>query len=149
MTKTQLTSVVAAKNNGDSKEWTFCDYMDCPRTTHDSKPYDRFSDCEKCDMRYSIKSSAFTLMSSSLCNGYKDFDSIWNLYAEKVHSNRFVYISNDYMAYTMTLSEFKSFVYTFCYMDRDSGKNGGACKIRCLKETKKMIKWLENAAKVI
>ena len=44
--------------------------------------------------------------------------------------------------YEMNLPEFKQFVYAFCHTERESEKNGGAMKIRCRKESKKMLAWL-------
>ena len=121
---------VSAKNEGDAREWSVCAFMGVKRTIHDSKAYDRDSDVVAGDMRVSVKSSAFTLMSGALCNGLDTFDSIWNLYAERVHSNTFAYVTKDYTMYMMTLAEFKQFVYRFCKLERESEKNGGALKIR-------------------
>lgn len=137
---------INARNEGDAREWSFCAYMGQERTIHDSKAYDKDSDCCVGDMHYSVKSSAFSLMSGSLCEGLTDFDDIWNLYERKTHSNRVVYIDANYTAYIMDLSEFKRFVYAFCKLEKESEKNGGAMKIRCRKESGKMLKWLADMA---
>ena len=129
-------------NKGIRMEWGFCAYCGIERHMHDSKAYDKDSDCGDC----SVKASAFTLMAGSLCQGLEDFDEIWNLFASRVHSKRFVYITQDCMAYEMSLDEFKRFVYAFCRLERESEKNGGAMKIRCRKESSKMLKWLDNMA---
>lgn len=134
------------KNAGDAREWAYCAYAGVERKKHDAGAYDRDSDVNVGDRHISIKASKFSLMSGSLCEGLTDFDSIWNLYASKVHSNTFVYIDVDYTAYEMTLVEFKAFVYAFCKTERESMKNGGATKIRCKAESKKMIEWLQARA---
>lgn len=145
MTTTTLTRI-PAKNEGDAREWSVCAFMGVERTKHDSLPYDKGSDCEAGDLHISVKSSAFTLMAGNLCEGRDTFDKIWELYAERVHSNAFAYVTADYTMYLMTLAEFKRFVYEFCKLERESAKNGGALKIRCRKESGKMLKWLAQAA---
>lgn len=143
---TSILPRIAAKNPGDAREWSVCAYMGVERFSHDSKAYDKDSDCISGDMRISVKSSAFTLMSGSLCEGLTDFDSIWNLYESKTHSNVIAYVTKDFIMYMMNLAEFKRFVYTFCKLERESEKNGGALKIRCRKESGKMLKWLADRA---
>lgn len=133
---------VSASNMGDAKEWAFCRYYGVERIKHDNVPYDKGSDLDVNDKHFSIKASAFTLMSGNLCEGINDFDGIWTLYASRTHSNTFVYITNDFIAYEMNIDEFKHFVYTFCRIEKESEKNGGTSKIRCKKESSKMIKWL-------
>ena len=137
---------IDARNEGDAREWSVCAFMGVRRAIHDSKAYDKDSDCVAGNMRISVKSSAFTLMAGSLCEGLTDFDSIWNLYESKTHSNAFAYVTADFTMYMMNLSEFKQFVYRFCRLERESEKNGGAMKIRCRKESGKMLKWLAEQA---
>ena len=48
------------------------------------------------------------------------------------------------VAYVMNKSEFEEFLRTFAYMDRDSKKNGGLTKIKCRKESQKMLNWFEG-----
>lgn len=146
MTRQQLQQVqnVANVKPSDLKEWAACLSYGVERNTHDSVAYDKGSDIEAPGVNGSVKSSKFTLMSGSLCEGLTDFDSIWNLYANRVHSTSFMYITNDYVMYTMNLNEFKTFVYAFCGLEKESSKNGGAMKIRCRAESKKMIQWLEE-----
>lgn len=133
---------VDCKNAGDAREWSICNAFGCTRTKHDSVAYDKASDLTIGDMRLSVKASAFSLMAGSLCEGLTDFDDIWNLYESKTHSNTFAYVTKDWKAYLMNIAEFKSFVYTFCITERESSKNGGATKIRCRKESGKMLEWL-------
>ena len=145
MTTSNLPRVNAA-HIADAKEWAVAALMGVTRTKHDSKAYDRDSDVVAGDMRISVKSSAFTLMAGSLCEGLDTFDGIWNLYASKTHSNTFAYVTADFTAYMMNVAEFKQFVYTFCHLERESEKNGGALKIRCRKESGKMLRWLADMA---
>ena len=42
----------------------------------------------------------------------------------------------------MNINEFEQFVYMFGRTERESEKNGGAMKIRCRKESRKMVEWL-------
>lgn len=137
---------IAHANAGIAREWAVCRYFGIERVAHDSGAYDRDSDVNVGALHISVKASAFTLMSGSLCEGLTDFDAIWNLYATRVHSNRVIYMTADFTAYMMTLSEFREFVYMFCHTERESEKNGGAVKIRCAKESAKMLRWLENRA---
>ena len=133
---------VGVKNNGDRREWAVCAHMGVERTKHDAGAYDRDSDVNVGALHISVKSSAFTLMSGNLCEGRDTFDGIWELYAERVHSNQFAYVTMQGTCYMMNLSEFKRFVYMFCHTERESKKNGGATKIRCRKESGKMLQWL-------
>ena len=141
-----LKKIVLTTKKADNKEWCFALSKNIIRTKHDSGSYDKGSDVETAQANYSVKSSAFTLMSGSLCEGLEDFDDIWNLYESRVHSNVFVYITEEYEAYEMNIHEFKRFVYTFCKTERESAKNGGQMKIRCRKESEKMLRWLEERA---
>ena len=134
-----------ARNTGDAREWGLCEYFGCSRCKHDAVPYDRGSDISTADMDISVKASGFSLMAGSMCEGRETFDGIWDLYAERVHSNRFAYVTADWTVYMMDLSEFKRFVYAFARVEADSQKNGGAMKIRCRKESKKMLAWLAAA----
>lgn len=134
------------KNAGDAKEWAYCSYRGIERTKHDAKPYNVASDLEINEEKISIKASKFSLMSGKLCNGLTSFDEIWELYETNTHSNKVVYITEDFTAYEMTITEFKTFVYTFCKTEKESEKNGGAIKIRCKTESKKMIEWFQAKA---
>lgn len=135
------------KNAGIAREWALCAHYMVERTAHDSLAYDKGSDLDTADGKHiSIKASAFTLMSGALCEGIEDFDGIWNLYAKRVHSDTFAYVTADFTVYEMNLAEFKRFVYAFAHVERESSKNGGAMKIRLRKESSKMLKWLADMA---
>ena len=137
---------IAHANAGIAREWSLCRYFGIERTTHDHVAYDKGSDVVAHGMNISVKASAFSLMAGSLCDGIEDFEGIWNLYATRVHSDHFAYITADMAVYMMTLSEFCDFVHTFGRLERESQKNGGKMKIKCLKESGKMLKWLEERA---
>lgn len=137
---------IEGKNKGICREWAVCSHYMVPRTSHDHTPYDKGSDLDIADKHISIKASRFTLMSGRLCEGHEDFDGIWSLYAERVHSNCFIYVTADFVAYEMNLDEFKKFVYTFGILSRDSKKNGGKVKIAGRPESGKMRKWLAAQA---
>ena len=133
---------ISHKNAGIAREWALCRHYMVERTAHDSLAYDKGSDLDAAGKHISIKASAFTLMSGALCEGLEDFDSIWNLYESRVHSDTFAYITADFTVYEMNITEFKQFVYMFARTERESEKNGGQVKIRCRKESAKMLKWL-------
>jgi len=135
---------VTARKPADAKEWAVCAHYDIQRCTHDAKAYDKASDVETADKRISVKSAKFTLMAGSLCEGLTEFDDIWNLYASRTHSDTFAYVTEDFTAYEMDMNEFKAFVYQFCRVERESQKNGGACKIRCRSESQALLKWFQD-----
>lgn len=135
-----------AKNAGDAREFGVCAYHGVERVKHDSKRYDLASDVEDGDKLISVKASGFTLMSGSLCEGRETLEEIWTLFAERVHSNTFAYVTADGTAYEMNLAEFKELVFTFCGVQRESAKNGGAYKVQAKKESNKMRQWLEARA---
>lgn len=137
---------MTARNAGDAREWALCAHFGIERNTHDSVAYDKASDCSANGHGYSVKASGATLMSGALCNGLETMESIWELYTERVHSDRFVYVTENWTAYEMNLNEFGEFIKAFGRCERESAKNGGAMKIRIRKESSKMVAWLERHA---
>jgi len=137
---------ISHKNAGIAREWALCHHYMVERTAHDSAAYDKASDLDAAGKHISIKASAFTLMSGNLCEGRDTFDGIWNLYEGRVHSDTFAYVTEDFTVYEMNIREFKTFVYAFGKLERESEKNGGALKIRLRKESGKMLKWLADKA---
>lgn len=146
MTTEKLTIIDLTSNHGINAEWAFCKAHGVDRVKHDNSKYYEDSDLNADGFHYSIKASGFSLMSGSLCEGKTEFEDIWNLYTSKVHSDRFVYITREGVAYIMSLDEFGKFIHEFGRLEKESAKNGGAVKIRCLKESKKMVKWLAEIA---
>lgn len=134
------------KNAGIAREWALCRHYNVTRSAHDSLAYDKSSDLDACGKHISIKASAFTLMSGSLCEGLESFDDIWNLYESRVHSDTFAYVTAEFEVFEMNIAEFKQFVYRFAHVERESEKNGGQAKIRLSKESQKMVKWLRERA---
>ena len=141
-----IATAANVKNYGIFAETLYANM--CGELNHkfDHIPYDKGSDVTAGNRHISIKSSGFSLMSGSLCEGRESFDDIWTLYETKVASNEWAYITKDGRAFEMNFNEFKSFVYNFCVVEKESAKNGGFSKIRCRKESKKMLRWLEAQA---
>ena len=137
--------ISAATNAGIAREHDLCHYFGIERTTHDNSDYRTNSDINIGNRHISVKASGFTLMSGNMCNGYNEFDDIWMLYKNTTHSNEFAYISTEYRVYEMDIIEFETFLRIFGRVERESTKNGGKSKIRCKKETKAMIEWLNRA----
>lgn len=135
--------MVAHRNKGIAAEWTYCRFLGIERNKHDAGGYDRGSDAEIGDRKISIKAGKFTLMSGSLCRGCDSFESILNRYESQTHSNEWVYITEEWMAFRMNKEEFHKFICRYGYLDRDSKKNGGGIKIRARKETIERRAWLE------
>jgi len=146
MTTYNFVPASTPKNHGVAVEWGICSHYGITRVAHDHASYDKDSDVNAAGKHMSVKASKFTLMSGSLCEGRTTFDGIWELFAERTHSDHFVYGTKDGRAYEMDMTEFKQFVYEFCTVEKESAKNGGASKIRCRAESKKMLQWLEARA---
>lgn len=109
---------------------------------HDAIPFDKGSDIP--ELKMSVKSNGFTLASSRINYG-DTFEAKVNDYMSRTHSEQFAYVTLDGIAYIMDKATFEKFVRTFCYLDRESKRNGGGLKVKCLKESKKMLQWLERA----
>jgi hypothetical protein len=148
MYKEQLAAVNECKNVGDNCELAIRRRFGCKPSGHDGRNYMIASDCECGNMRMSIKSSKFTLMSGSYCKDCRDFNDIWNKYEKATHSNVFVYVTLDFVAYFMNINEFRELTYTFGHVERESKKNGGTPKVRFATESKKVINWLEERVNV-
>ena len=137
---------ITGKNEGIIREWSICRHFGIIREKHDSVAYNKGSDFSAYGKNHSVKASGASLMSGKLCQGLEDFEAIWDLYEKNVHSDTFDYITKDYTVYEMNINEFKKFVFTFGRLERESKKNGEQVKIKLLKESKKMINWLEGMA---
>ncbi len=136
--------VTVNKNRGTNREWALCEYYGIHRTKPNSDAYNVASDIEIDEMNISVKSSGATLMSGKLSAGCNTFEGIWRRYRKNVHSNTFVYVTNEFVAYFMNINEFSKFIHSFAYLDRESQKNGGQKKIKIRGESRKMVKWLEE-----
>jgi hypothetical protein len=110
---------------------------------HDRVPFYADSDIPEYEM--SVKSSAFTLASANVNHG-DTFEEKLADFKARVHSKWFAYVTKDLIAYVMDLPTFERFVRTFCALDHESTQNGGGAKIKCRKESKKMLEWLASQA---
>lgn len=133
-----------AKSKADTKEWAVAAHYNVMRIKHDSDSCVNNADVVAGDKRISVKSARFSLLSASLCAGLTDFDAIWNHFEAIDNANVYAYVTEDFNVFEMDKTEFKTFVYKFCGLDRESAKNGGGVKIRCRSESKALLKWLEE-----
>lgn len=136
----------ATSNKGINKEWALCGYYGIERTKHDHTPYNVGSDIETGALNISVKSPKASLMSGNYGIGCKTFEGIWRRYRKNVHSDTFAFVTNEYIAYIMSLDEFSKFIHQFGYLTRESQSNGGHLKIAILGESKRMREWLEQRA---
>jgi hypothetical protein len=105
----------------------------------DKIPYNVGSDIP--ELKMSIKSAKFSLMSGSLCKA-QDFNGIIQEFFENVVSTSFGYVSKNEFIYIMNAVEFREFVERFCYLSYESSSNGKRNKIKMYDESKKVIEWL-------
>ena len=108
---------------------------------HDHVPFDKDSDIPEYNM--SVKSSGFTLASAKVNHGATFEEKVKDFFA-RVHSTVFAYVALDMTAYIMDKKTFERFICEFGYLDKESTKNGGGTKVKCLKESKRMIEWLKG-----
>ena len=132
-----------SKNRGDCYEWAVCRYFGIERQKHDKTAYWEHSDVELPDGRnISVKSRDWTLMGGTLCRGCNTFEGIWRRYYKNTHSNEWIYVTHDWVAYVMNKKEFSKFVHKFCTLAHESTSKGGDLKIRCHKESRYIRAWL-------
>lgn len=91
----------------------------------------------------SVKSAKFTLASAKLVKGNTVEEQL-AYYMERTASDKVLYVTKSYDGYEMNMVEFAEFVKEFCYITRDSEKNGGGLKVMAKSESKKMLKWLAD-----
>lgn len=106
----------------------------------DHVAFDKDSDIPEYNM--SVKSSAFSLASATVNHG-NNFEEKLEDFMSRVHSDKFAYVTLDLTAYIMDKETFREFVKTFCYFGIESKSKGGGTKIKCLKESQKMLRWLQ------
>lgn len=107
---------------------------------HDRVPFDKGSDIPEFCM--SVKSSRFTLASANVNHGATFDEKVVDFFA-RTHSTSFAYVANDFTAYIMDAKTFEQFVRTFCKMERESERNGHGMKLKCARESQRMIEWLQ------
>ena len=115
-----------------------------PYMHHDGRAFDKGSDIEYHGEHISVKAYHFTLMAGTMCEGKTTLPEIWEVYAQRTHSNKFAYVVNE-TAYIMTLAEFKEFVFKFCAVEKESNHSDrqgtGSVKVRAKRNEKDMVKW--------
>lgn len=136
MKKLALTQISTARNQADRKEDDFRFALTGYCTNkHDSVEFSKGADV----LDYSIKTSHASLPST--LRGETIADKLADMY-KRDYANKYVYISNDNTAYIMNKTEFTAFVLAFGRLERDSQKNGGNMKVRILRESTRMLAWL-------
>ena len=111
--------------------------------THGDKRFFAGSDIPEYAM--SVKTGGFTLATGTI-NGGNTIAEKWENFANMTASTCFAFVTTEMVAYIMDMEEFKTFVFTWCRLEKDSAKNGGQMKIRCRHESKKMLAWLKSQA---
>ena len=136
MEKLALTKVSTARKQADRKEDDFRYAMTGICThKHDSVEFSKGADV----LDYSIKTSHASLPST--LKGETIADKLNDMY-KRDYANKYVYISDNNDAYIMDKHEFTVFVTEFGRLERDSQKNGGGMKVRLLRESSRMLAWL-------
>lgn len=121
------------KNNGQEAERVARFTLTGELAKADNLAHNLGADC----LDIQIKSARATV-----CKG-TDLEAYLNLDA----SNRFGYVTADFkVMYIMSRAEYTEFVNLFGTITKESGKNGGAEKIRLKHESKDMIEWLKARA---
>lgn len=106
---------------------------------HDRVRFDMGSDIPEYHM--SVKSGGFSLMNGNCCES-QDFEGIVEEFFNRVVSTKFAYITKDLTVYVMDMAQFREFVQMFCYLGRESSRNGGRRKVQMRAESKKTLAWL-------
>lgn len=136
MEKLALTRVSMARKQADRKEDDFRYAMTGITThKHDSVEFSKGADV----LDYSVKTSHASLPST--LKGETIADKLNDMY-KRDYANKYVYISDNNDAYIMDKREFTAFVTEFGRLERDSQKNGGGMKVRLLRESSRMLAWL-------
>ena len=106
---------------------------------HDDRRWYMGSDLEQ--IKASVKADGFSLADARTNMG-DTFEEKWNDFRARVASKLFIYVDVNNTAYYMNIDEFQAFVFAWCYLSRESAKNGGGYKIRAKHESQKMRDWL-------
>ena len=143
MTTMVINSISTLSNAGQARQQDLTYALTGEIRKPDAVPFDMDSDIP--EFSISVKSSRFTLASASALSA-TTFEGQLNEFSARVHSEKFAYVAKDNMVYIMDKVEFLDFCHEFCGWEQASKKNGGAYKVRCRKESKRMIKWLQAKA---
>lgn len=143
MTTMTINHISALSNAGQARQQDLIFALTGEVRKPDSVPFDMDSDIP--EFSISVKSARFTLASANVLAS-TTFEGQLNEFSERVHSDKFAYVTKDYAVYIMDKVEFLAFCNEFCAWEQESEKNGGAYKVRCRNESKRMIKWLQARA---
>lgn len=143
MTTMVINSISTLSNAGQARQQDLTYALTGEIRKPDAVPFDMDSDIP--EFSISVKSSRFTLASASALSA-TTFEGQLDEFSARVHSEKFAYVAKDNMVYIMDKVEFLDFCHEFCGWEQESKKNGGAYKVRCRKESKRMIKWLQAKA---
>lgn len=134
MTAKKVTEARAPEgyNRGQAKEYAYRLQETGKALRADNRPHTEGGDLG--DLQ--IKAARATV-----CKGL-DLDS----YLDADGAKAWVYIANDWTAYTMDRTEWTAFVRAFGTVTYDSKKNGGGAKIRLKSEGREMTEWLRARA---
>lgn len=135
------TNVITCKKSGDTAQQTVNFYHTGKTERHDDRPW--YMGCDIDEIGGSVKSNGFSLADGRTNMG-DTFDEKWNDFRSRVVATTFIYVTADNVGYYMNIDEFEMFVRTWCYLSRESSKNGGRSKIRCKHESQKMRNWLAH-----
>jgi hypothetical protein len=130
------------KNNGQHAE-QLADYALTGQIRKaDRIAFDKGSDIP--ELEASVKSARFTLASTLEGETFKEQ---LEDYFTRTASKLAIYVSLELeTAFLMNMEEFRTFIETFCKLQRSSSKNGGKPVIRMGTETKKVQEWLLERA---
>jgi len=137
------TNIVHCKKSGDTAQQTANFYHTGRTERHDDRPWYEGSDIA--EIAASVKSNGFSLADGRTNHG-DTLEEKWNDFRTRTASHLFIYVTNDFIGYYMTIEEFEEFVKMWCYVSTESAKNGGLSKIRCKHESQKMRNWLAHRA---
>ena len=78
-----------------------------------------------------------------MTTGCNTFEGIWRRYYKNTHSNTWLYMTDDWQGYFMDKKEFSKLVHQFASVVHESHSRGYGLKIRCHKQSKKLVAWLD------
>lgn len=134
MTTNTYTNIITCKKSGDTAQQTVNFFHTGNVEKHDNRAW--YMGCDIEQLNASVKSSGFSLADGRTNMG-DTFEEKWNDFRSRVVAKVFIYVTADFTGYYMNIDEFEEFVKTWCYLSKESAKNGGRSKIRCKHESKK------------
>jgi hypothetical protein len=135
---------VNAKWHGDNCEWSLCNYYGIKRNKRDATPFYKGADIEINGMAISVKSSKASICSGRYVQDCETPKEMFDKFLTMDKADTYVYVTNDLNAYYMNEQEFTEFVKNFHWIGREAKANGGYKKLMINKESKIMVKWLEE-----